>query len=303
MPIDAVTRVCAVYGHPIGHSASPAMQNAGIGALGLNWRYLAFDVRPEELGAAISGARTMGFIGLNLTLPHKILAVDLVHCLDASARLWGAVNTIRFEAQDAAGGWQPLGHFPTPPVPPVRAKGFNTDAEAITRAMREDLGIEVGGRSVLLLGSGGAGRTAALKFASDGAARLYLVNRTAAKAEQVRSEICRRWPKVAVTLGYPPGEVDLIVNATPLGLRAGDSLPLDLRQFPVSRARAIYDMVYRPAQTPLLSAGKAAGCRVANGLGMLLYQGTRALEIWTGRAAPEDAMRRALERHIYKADE
>src|SRR5437867_2204490 len=94
--IDALTRYCAVYGHPIRHSASPAMQNAGLAALGLNWRYLAFEVHPNQLRAAIEGARVMGFIGLNLTVPHKVLAVELVDVLDESARVWGAVNTIRF---------------------------------------------------------------------------------------------------------------------------------------------------------------------------------------------------------------
>src|SRR5215467_1556612 len=95
-PIDAKTRHCAVYGHPIKHSASPAMQNAGIASLGLNWRYLAFEVHPDDLGEAIAGAKAMNFIGLNLTIPHKLLAVEMVEALDESARQWGAVNTIRF---------------------------------------------------------------------------------------------------------------------------------------------------------------------------------------------------------------
>ena len=94
-PISARTRFCAVYGHPVKHSASPAMQNAGISQLGLDWRYLAFDVAPEDLSAAIAGAKTMKFVGLNLTVPHKLLAMDLVDVLDESARKWGAVNTIR----------------------------------------------------------------------------------------------------------------------------------------------------------------------------------------------------------------
>src|SRR5512137_2000624 len=103
MPISASTRYCAVYGHPIKHSSSPAMQNAGIAALGLNWRYLAFEVHPNDLRAAIAGAKAMKFIGLNLTVPHKVLAMDMVDELDESAKTWGAVNTIRFEARDATG--------------------------------------------------------------------------------------------------------------------------------------------------------------------------------------------------------
>jgi shikimate dehydrogenase len=276
------------------------MQNAGIAALGLDWRYLAFDVRPEELAPAIAGAKAMRFLGLNLTVPHKLLAVPLVDCLDATAATWGAVNTIRFEARDDVGAWRPLAEFDTlPENAEVRAHGFNTDADAIVRSLREDLGVELTGARVLLLGAGGAGRTAALKLASEGVSELWLVNRTAAKAEAVAREIRERYPAVKTDVGYAPGAVDLLLNATSLGLQPGDELPLETVQFKFSRAGAVYDMIYRPAETPLLAAAKAAGCRTANGLGMLLYQGAKALEIWSGRTAPVEAMRRALVQSVY----
>ena len=276
------------------------MQNAGIAALGLDWRYLAFDVRPEELAPAIAGAKAMRFLGLNLTVPHKLLAVPLVDCLDATAATWGAVNTIRFEARDAAGAWRSLAESDAlPENAEIRAHGFNTDADAIVRSLREDLGVELTGARVLLLGAGGAGRTAALKLASEGVSELWLLNRTAAKAEAVAREIRERYPAVKTEVGYAPGAVDLLLNATSLGLQPGDELPLETVQFKFSRAGAVYDMIYRPAETPLLAAAKAAGCRTANGLGMLLYQGAKALEIWTGRPAPEAAMRRALEDSVY----
>ena len=113
-------------------------------------------------------------------------------------------------------------------------------------------------------------------------------------------EIAVRNPGVGVTLGYPTGPVDLVLNATSVGLNPADDLPFDKTQFSISQARAVYDMIYRPAQTPILKTAKAAGCRTANGLGMLLYQGARALEIWTGQPAPLDIMRRALERNVYE---
>jgi len=100
-PISASTGICAVLGHPIRHSASPAMQNAGIAALGLDWRYVAFETRPEDLAQAVEGARAMRYVGLNLTVPHKLLAVDLMDELDESARTWGAVNTVVFEGRDS----------------------------------------------------------------------------------------------------------------------------------------------------------------------------------------------------------
>ncbi len=298
-PPDAATRCCAVYGHPVRHSASPAFQNAGLGALGLNWRYLAFEVRPEQLRAAIEGARAMRFIGLNLTVPHKLLALEMVDILDDSARLWGAVNTIRFEARDASGQWQPLRQFETDIPAEVRAQGFNTDADAITRSLSEDLGISAAGARVLLLGAGGAGRAAALKLAADGVGELFLVNRTPRKAEAVAAEIAQRFPGARCHVGYPERPVDLVLNATSLGLNAGDPPPLDERLFPFQRAGAAYDMVYRPAETPFLRAARQAGLRTANGVGMLLYQGAAALELWTGRTAPVDVMRQALLKSVY----
>jgi shikimate dehydrogenase len=299
--ITASTRFCAVLGHPIRHSASPAMHNAAIEQLGLNWRYLAMDVAPEELRAAIAGAKAMRFIGLNLTVPHKLLAVGFVDVLAETAAKWGAVNTIRFEGRTEAGEWRPLAEFgDAPPGDRVRACGFNTDAEALTQALREELGMEMLGKTALIVGAGGAGRVAALKLAQEGARELWLANRTESKAETVAEEVSEQYPDVAVRLGYPGGQrVDLVLNATSVGLRAGDGNAVPEDRFDLAGASAAYDMIYRPAETPFLAAARAAGCRVANGLGMLLYQGAKAFELWTGRAAPVEVMRRALESNVY----
>jgi shikimate dehydrogenase len=299
-PIGAATTLCAVFGHPVRHSGSPAMQNAAMAALGLDWRYVAFDVRPEDLAEALRGVKVMGFAGVNLTVPHKILAVDLVDELDESAKRWGAVNTVRVEGLDFQGKWKLLWEFTDQPVQ-VRLHGFNTDADAISRSIVEDLGMELRGKRVLLLGAGGAGRTTALKLASDGVAELFLVNRTRSKSESIAAEIRENHPQVTVSLGYPPGEADLIVNATSLGLKPKDALPLDEALFPLKRSTAVYDMIYSPVKTELLARAAAAGCRTANGIGMLVYQGARALELWTNRAAPVEVMRRALEEHLYGA--
>lgn len=277
------------------------MQNAGVAALGLNWRYLAFEVHPDQLRAAIDGAKAMKFIGLNLTVPHKLLAQDMVDTLDESARTWGAVNTIRFEAQDKGGEWRPLSEFPDAIPEQIRSHGFNTDADAVTRSIREDLGIEIARAKVLLLGAGGAGRTAALKLAADGAGQLFLVNRTPGKVSALAEDINRRFSSVKVKVGYPdPNDtVDLLVNATSLGLKPDDLVPLDPNWYSLKRVGAVYDMIYRPAETPLLKAAREAGCRVANGLGMLLYQGAKALELWSGRQPPIDVMREALRKNVY----
>ena len=275
------------------------MHNAAYAALGLNWRYLAFEVDPKNLRAAIEGAKAMGFAGLNLTVPHKLLAVEMVDVLDESAKIWGAVNTIRFEGRDAKGQWLPLRDFEKDSPTEIRSQGYNTDAEGLAVSLEQDLDFQLAGTKVLLLGAGGAGRTAALKFADEGVTELFLVNRTQSKAEAVAVEIKKQFPAVNVVLGYPKTEVDLLVNATSLGLKADDASPLDEKQFSLKQTRAVYDMIYKPAETKLLAAAKAAGCKTANGIGMLVHQGAKAFEIWTGQSAPLDVMRRAAEGSVY----
>ena len=305
--INAATRLCAVFGSPIKHSASPAMHNAAFAELNLNWRYLAFEVDPKNLRAAIAGARAMNFAGINLTVPHKLLAVDMVDELDASAKIWGAVNTIQFIS----------GNDGT-----VRAIGYNTDADGLAHSLRDDLELDLRGAKVLLLGAGGAGRTAALKLAAEKVAELFLVNRTQTKAESVAAEIKKLFPSVKVFAGYPSGApvsdparlksghqragpetgaptLDLVLNATSLGLKADDASPLDEKKFPLKQTRAAYDMIYQPAETAFLHAAKAAGCQTANGIGMLVGQGAKAFEIWTGQTAPLAVMRRAVEENVY----
>lgn len=298
--LTASTRFLAVFGRPIRHSASPAMHNPALRELGLNWRYLAMEVAPESLREAIDGARAMGFLGINLTVPHKLLAVDYVDELDASGARWGAVNTLRFEGRERGGAWIPLGQAPDGFEPTERrVVGFNTDADAVIRAISEDLGLSLGGKRVVLLGAGGAGRVAALRLAQEGVKALALINRTREKSAAIAEEIRRDHPEVEVFTDYLEGGVDLVLNATSLGLKADDPSPIDTERLPFSRVKAAYDMIYSPAETPFLRAAREAGLPTANGLGMLLYQGAAALEIWTGQPAPVAVMARALREAIY----
>jgi shikimate dehydrogenase len=256
-------------------------------------------VHPDNLRAAIAGAKAMEFSGLNLTVPHKLLAMQILDELDESSKTWGAVNTVRFEARDAAGQWQPLHCFSESISGEIRTQGFNTDSDGIARSLREDLGLKLAGLKVLLVGTGGAGQVAALRLAMEGVAELFVTDYVIAKAEAVAEEIRKRYPRVKVTVGFPKGEMDLLLNATPIGLKPGDPSPVDEKQFPLRQARAVYDMIYKPAETKLLATAKAAGCKTSNGLGMLLHQGAAAFEIWTGQPAPIDVMRRALEQNVY----
>jgi len=275
------------------------MQNAAFAVLALNWRYLAFEVPPEQLATAIAGAAAMRFAGLNLTVPHKLLAMQLVDVLDETAKTWGAVNTIQFQGKNPAGVWLPLRDFESHSPSGIRSVGFNTDADGFANSLREDLKIHLPGSRALLLGAGGAGRAAAVKLAAEKVSELYLINRTEAKAAALAAEIQKQSPQVTVHVGYPPGKIDLVVNATSLGMKAGDPLAFDDHKFSLSRAQAAYDVIYRPAETPFLALARAAGCRTANGLGMLVHQGAKAFEIWTGRNAPFGVMRQAVEQSIY----
>lgn len=299
--IGATTRFCGVLGHPIRHSASPAMHNPTMAAMGLDWNYLAFDVHPDDLSVVLTGARQMGFVGLNLTVPHKLLAHAMVDYLDESARKWGAVNTIRFEGHTGDELWKPVWQLERPEISAWRMAGFNTDADAVVRAINEELDLPVTGNSVLLLGAGGAGKVAALKLADAGVGRLHLVNRTQSKCEILAQDIHKLYPGVDVRTGYPDsGEnLDLVINATSSGLKDSDPLPFDPAQLDLKNVAKAYDMIYQPAETKFLAAARNAGCRTSNGLGMLLYQGVAALEIWSGMAVPADLMRQALSNHVY----
>jgi shikimate dehydrogenase len=276
------------------------MQNAALSELHLNWRYLAAEVRPNDLPAAIAGAKAMRFIRLHLPIPHKTAALELLDVVDEKARLLGAVNTIVFETPGPNGGWIPLGRAADGLFAEVRARGCNTDAEGLARSLKEDFRWpDLRGASVLLLGAGGAARAAALQLAEEGIACLFLVNRTGAKAELLAAETAARFPAVKIIPHLPDDPVALVINATSLGLKEGDPSPLDEDWLKSRRPPRVYDMVYRPAETALLRAARSAGCQTANGAGMLLYQGAAALELWSGRPAPVDIMRAALLKNIY----
>ncbi len=274
-----------MIGHPIGHSLSPQMHAAALAELArddprfANWGYHRFDVPPEQLGAALDLMRRRGFRGVNLTVPHKVLALGMVSGLDPAAAAAGAVNTLLADRT----AW----------------RGFNTDGYGLEAGLREDLGFLLRGAHVVLLGAGGAARGAAAECLSEGCAGLWILNRTRANLDALLDQLAplaRGTPVLGVDpargpQGLPPGA--LVINATSLGLRADDPSPADLAALP--GIAAVYDMIYNPPRTQLLAQAQALGIAHANGLGMLAHQGAKSLEIWTGvpasRTAP--AMRAA----------
>jgi shikimate dehydrogenase len=270
----------AVIGHPIAHSVSPQMHNAALEALALleprfrGWRYHAFDVEPARLGEALAALHERGFKGVNLTVPHKVVAMGIVTSVDSEAGDAGAVNTLAAEDE----GW----------------RGFNTDGYGLREGIRSSLGLSLHGAPVLLLGAGGAARAAAVACLRAGCRSLTIVNRTSATLEallaQVRPlagniEVRGRAP-AAGTHPVAPGTI--LINATSLGLRAADPAPADLAALP--GVAAVYDMIYNPPLTALLAQARGLqGMAAANGLGMLVHQGAKALEIWTGARASTHA--------------
>lgn len=278
MQIDGETRVVGVFGDPIKHTASPPMHNAAFDHLKMNWRYLPFVVNPANLEAALHGVRDMNFVGVNLTVPHKIFAMALMDEVDPVARQLGAVNTVVVS-------------------PERKLIGHNTDGYGLVKALADDFGLRLKGKRVTILGAGGAGRAATIQCALDGAAELFLVNRTRNKAEEIAREVRRAFPEVQVRIGAPSwGRLDLLINATSLGMKAGDPMPIEPDK--LEMFEHVFDMIYRPAETKLLRRAKRARCKVANGLNMLLHQGVRSFEIWTKKKAPVEVMRKALCRAV-----
>jgi shikimate dehydrogenase len=284
-PIGGHTQVFAVLGHPIRHTLSPAMHNAAFAALGLEAVYLAFDVAPERLLTVLEAAAAMGFGGVNLTVPLKETAFGGLRDLDDSSRALGAVNTVRFL--------------------PDGMRGYNTDGTGFVEAVGEAFGTSMHGLKVFVLGCGGAGRAVAVTCAVQGAARVALADADAPRVEKLAAAIAAVAPRTPLEIaGAGPATwiqaaraADVIVQATPVGMRADDRSPLPPDGF--RGGHLAFDLVYNVPETDFMRCARSAGARAANGLGMLLHQGAASFTIWTGRPAPVDVMRRTLESALY----
>jgi shikimate dehydrogenase len=284
--LSGKTRPFAVLGHPIGHSLSPVMHNASFRALRLDAVYLAFDVHPDRLLGVLPAMRDMGFDGVNLTVPLKEVAFRGLSDLDASARRVGAVNTVEFR-------------------PDGSLRGHNTDGAGFLLALRESFAVDVRGLRVFIAGCGGAGRCVAITCAEAGAAAVALADADAARPPKVAAEIAAMAPAAAVRAmpadakawAGAAREADLVVQATPVGMRREDGSPLPAEAF--RNGQFAYDLVYMYPETAFMRAAAGAGARASNGLGMLLHQGARAFSIWTGRDADAQSMRTALEQAVY----
>ncbi|WP_438480889.1 shikimate dehydrogenase family protein [Oleiharenicola lentus] len=272
-----------VIGRPVAHSLSPVIHNAALAVMAETapefsmWRYFKFDIAPEELPRALKLFHQKNFRGLNLTVPHKALAIEHLASSDAFVKAAGAANTLTHTAT----GWS----------------GANTDNYGLSAALRQDLGLELKGADVILLGAGGAARAAAIECLRQHCNSLWIGNRTqptlSALVENLKS-LAGDIPVHGFDLTSPPTDLPanaLVLNATSVGLKPDDRAPIDLQK--IARPVAVYDMIYRPPQTALLRQAAALGLPTANGLSMLVHQGARSLEIWSGANVPVDVMQAA----------
>ncbi len=279
----------ALFGHPVKHSLSPVMHAASFQSIGLDAEYLTFDVPPDELKMRLAAVRNEGFDGVNLTIPHKEASVPFMDRLDASARVFGAVNTVKVEKDGLV--------------------GCNTDAEGFLRDLKESRDLSPDGLRVLVLGCGGAGRALAIACVREGAAEVGLANRTegrvAALAEDIADHLPDATAQIDVLSGDPEAwarysrESDLVLQCTSAGLHFGDAPLLPCAAF--RTGQLVYDLVYTQRVTPTMRAALDAGADAMNGAGMLVHQGAAAFAVWTGMKADTAAMRAALEARLYQA--
>jgi shikimate dehydrogenase len=275
---SANTGLCGLIGHPVRHSLSPRLHQAAYRALGVDWAYLAFDVAPASLAAAVEGAGALGLVGLSVTMPHKDAAARLATRRSPTVRRLGTANTLTFSGRQIS--------------------AESTDGDGLIADLRTSVSFEPSGKVCAVIGAGGAARAAVVALAEAGAREVLVVNRTPARAVQAATLASGRG---RVAKADELQEAELIVNATPVGMLAdagrasgADEVMVDPSRF--GAGQLVVDMVYDPPVTDWLTQAAASGARTRNGLGMLVHQAARQVEIWTGSQAPLTEMWRAVGR-------
>jgi len=269
MDISGKTKIIGIFGNPIEHTLSPAMHNAAFKTLGLDMCYIPFRVLPEDLPDAVRAVRSLNLSGVNITVPHKENVIPLLDEVDKEAAFIGAVNTVVNSGK--------------------KLKGYNTDGRGFMSSLLE-AGISVEGKDVFIIGTGGASRAVSY-YLSEKASRLFLYDVDRPKAEKLTADLQNIRSNVSLLDG--PGDIDkphILINATPLGLKADDPLPLDPAH--ITPDTIVCDLVYK--KTGLLHEAEKKGAGTLDGSGMLLWQGVLAFELWTGIKPPVDVMRQAL---------
>jgi shikimate dehydrogenase len=275
--ISGKTSVFGIFGHPVEHTFSPAMHNAAFATIKMNACYIPFSVAPADLELAVRAIVPLGIRGLNITIPHKEKIIPFLDDLTDDARMIGAVNTVE--------------------VTRGKLIGHNTDGRGFLRSLREETKFSPKGKTILIIGSGGAARAVGFNLALSGAHTVLLFDLDPLKAAKLGNDI-RKNTGARVTVIDQKGleqysqDAECIINATPLGLKPGDPLPI--QRHLILKKHLICDLVYNPLWTTLLKSARSIGAETLSGIGMLLYQGVIAFEIWTKAKAPVIVMKRAL---------
>ncbi|RPI38404.1 MAG: shikimate dehydrogenase [Nitrospiraceae bacterium] len=268
MNVTGRTKLTGLYGYPVEHTLSPLMHNAAFEHLGIDYCYLPFSVHPDSLKTAIEAIRALNLAGVNVTIPHKESVIPYLDVVSEEALFIGAVNTVTHQ-----GG---------------TLTGHNTDGRGFMRSLSEN-NISPDNKKVLIVGAGGASRAIGY-YLSEKAGALYLYDIDRMKLEKLASDLSAIRGNIHILNNIVAGDFDVLINATPLGLKATDPLPFDVSS--LSHRQTVCDLIYK--KTPLLSQAEQKGCRTNDGLGMLLWQGVFAFELWTGISPPVDIMRNAL---------
>lgn len=277
MVINGQTKLTGIIGYPVAHSLSPKLHNAAFKALNLNWLYLPFAVKPKAVAKAVYGLKALNFVGFNITLPHKQAVVELMDELTPEAQLAQAVNTVKINSE--------------------KLIGYNTDISGFLASLAE-INFSPTGKVALLIGAGGAAFSVAVALAKAKTAKIIVLNRTLKKAENLKERLQHNFALDVVIVREVEevtsfrDEVQLVVNATSVGMQNNPGLPLPLKF--IKKGQIVYDLIYAPAETELISLAKAKGCQSINGLSMLVHQGAKAFEIWTGQKAPLKIMKQAV---------
>ena len=282
--VNGRTKVIGLIGYPVEHTASPPMHNAVFQKLDLDYVYIPFSIPPEDLLSAIKAMKTLNFVGFNVTIPHKKNIIKYLDEVDYHARLVGSVNTVIREN----------GRF----------IGYNTDGEGFIKSL-EEKGVEVEGKTIFLIGAGGAAWAIAFAMMERKPRRIFILNRDMDNAEFLRIRLTMAYRKSTVLtlphkkqpLKYTLQVTDLLINATPVGMD-GESIPFDLEIEHLPPHAVIYDLIYSPPLTPLLKKGRNLGLKVINGVGMLVHQGAISLKMWLGIDPPLDVMKKAVEEFL-----
>lgn len=277
-----------IVGYPVKHSLSPAMQNAAFASAGIDAEYRLFEIAPEDLESFLAGASGKNISGLNITIPHKIKAKEYLErhgTLNEHAAKLGAVNTIKVASDGAL-------------------CGYNTDGPGFYRSLVEDLGFEPEGRNVFVLGSGGAAK-AIVMYLGLGPKTISIFDVDGRKAEELKSHYAKYHDAKRLNIVTDAGDIkrllgssDLLVNATPVGMKDGDPSPVAKEL--LRPGLYVYDLIYNRPMTQLVKDAKSRKAHAATGIGMLLYQGAVAFEIWTGKTAPISVMKKALKEALIK---